>query len=267
VKKVLLSTDFSENAWNSSLYALQLLKDTRCTFYVVHTYTPTPASGRIVLNATNNTTAALKAKQQLSSLIRKLKQHGSHTNHSFVAIVSFSILTNQILASIEKEAIDLLVIGAKGSSENAEKTFGNNTKHIISLALPCPTLIVPKFYSYPTIKIIGFALNFKRFYEVSELEAFKKAIRKFRASTCLLEPLKKVDYSSQIQQENLKILQKYLGKTAPARAIDLIVFPNEIDSLAYLLHTALKGSRHLEIAKTPLFILPKKTHHKKQEAS
>ena len=40
MKKILLPTDFSDNAWNAIEYALKLFKDEVCTFYLLNTYTP-----------------------------------------------------------------------------------------------------------------------------------------------------------------------------------------------------------------------------------
>jgi len=40
MKKIILPTDFSENAYNAIKYAVQLFKDVESTFYLLHTYTP-----------------------------------------------------------------------------------------------------------------------------------------------------------------------------------------------------------------------------------
>ena len=40
MKKILLPTDFSSNAWNAITYALEFYKDEWCMFYLLNTYTP-----------------------------------------------------------------------------------------------------------------------------------------------------------------------------------------------------------------------------------
>ncbi|HSP84039.1 MAG TPA: universal stress protein, partial [Gillisia sp.] len=40
MKKILLPTDFSENAFNAIKYAVQLFKKEKCTFFLLNTYTP-----------------------------------------------------------------------------------------------------------------------------------------------------------------------------------------------------------------------------------
>ena len=37
-KKILVATDFSKNAWNAIVYALELYKNTACDFYVLNTF-------------------------------------------------------------------------------------------------------------------------------------------------------------------------------------------------------------------------------------
>lgn len=40
MKRILLPTDFSENAANAISYAVRLFKDEECIFYLLNTYTP-----------------------------------------------------------------------------------------------------------------------------------------------------------------------------------------------------------------------------------
>jgi len=40
MKKIILPTDFSYNAYNAISYAMNLLKDEEATFYLLNTYTP-----------------------------------------------------------------------------------------------------------------------------------------------------------------------------------------------------------------------------------
>ncbi len=51
MKKILLPTDFSENALNAIDYALQLFKDEKCAFFILNTYTPMIYNYEYQLNA------------------------------------------------------------------------------------------------------------------------------------------------------------------------------------------------------------------------
>ena len=51
MKKILLPTDFSENALNAIHYALHLFKDESCAFFILNTYTPMIYNYEYQLNA------------------------------------------------------------------------------------------------------------------------------------------------------------------------------------------------------------------------
>lgn len=40
MKRILLPTDFSDNAFNALSYAMQLFEKEKCEFTLLHTYTP-----------------------------------------------------------------------------------------------------------------------------------------------------------------------------------------------------------------------------------
>ncbi|MEO0902953.1 MAG: universal stress protein [Bacteroidota bacterium] len=50
MQKILIPTDFSENAWNAISYAMYLFRNRKCTFYFLNTYTPVIPSSRFMAN-------------------------------------------------------------------------------------------------------------------------------------------------------------------------------------------------------------------------
>ena len=51
MKRIILPTDFSQNAYNAICYAIRLFKEVECTFYLVHTYTPAIYQAEYVLHS------------------------------------------------------------------------------------------------------------------------------------------------------------------------------------------------------------------------
>ena len=51
MKKILVPTDFSDNATNAIRYAVYLYKDVECTFYLLHTYSPAIYQAEYVLHS------------------------------------------------------------------------------------------------------------------------------------------------------------------------------------------------------------------------
>ena len=53
--RVLLPTDFSENAWHAIKYAIYLFENTTCTFYVMHAHQVSPSALISTINKERDT--------------------------------------------------------------------------------------------------------------------------------------------------------------------------------------------------------------------
>ena len=104
MKRILLPTDFSENAYNAISYAVQLYKDIKCKFYILHTYTPVSISaGRMVDNYSSFDLQDITketAERKLKGIEDRLKTEFNNANHTFITMVSFNTLTSLATLSI-----------------------------------------------------------------------------------------------------------------------------------------------------------------------
>ena len=82
MKKILLPTDFSENALNAIDYALQLFKDETCAFFILNTYTPMIYNYEYQLNADQYMMEAVDMVKKNSE--EKLDEHVKTLNFSIV---------------------------------------------------------------------------------------------------------------------------------------------------------------------------------------
>ena len=135
MKNILLPTDFSDNAWNATKYAIELFKDEKCVFHLLNTYTPAIASSRFM--ATSLSGGQLEdgvrsnSGRGLKSVLKKINKTKKYPKHSFKTISSFSLLVDEIKEIVENKAIDLIVTGTKGASGLDEVFMGSNTVRII----------------------------------------------------------------------------------------------------------------------------------------
>ena len=113
MKRILLPTDFSENAFNAIVYAVQLFKDEKCTFFLLNTYTPAAYhtgmmadsySALQLENITRHTEPSLAYLHSLSKrlwglgkFLRKigLRNDINHGNH-FASIRQYEALKNDL---------------------------------------------------------------------------------------------------------------------------------------------------------------------------
>jgi nucleotide-binding universal stress UspA family protein len=152
MKNVLLPTDFSDNAWNATKYAIELFKDEECVFHLLNTYTPAIANSRFM--ATSLSSGQLEdgvhgnSERGLKNVLNKIDKTKKNPRHSFKTISSFSLLVDEIKEIVEKERIDLIVTGTKGASGLDEVFMGSNTVRIIKSIKNSPVLAIPQYFEY-----------------------------------------------------------------------------------------------------------------------
>lgn len=216
MKNILIPTDFSDNAWNATRYALELFKNEDCVFHMLNTYTPAIANSRFMATTIDGGTvenmAQTLSKKGLQNLIKRIDKTFQNSRHSFRVISSFSFLVDEIKEAIVELNIDLVVTGTKGASGIEEVFMGSNTVRIIKSVKNCPVLAVPQYFEFATPNEIAFATDFNRFYTKSELQPLLDLANAFQATIRIVHVQYKIIALTELQQFNLSMLRKYLMK-------------------------------------------------------
>ncbi len=164
MKKILLPTDFSDNAWNAIKYAVQLYKDEKCNFILLNTYTPIiyqvehlqASSPQLqVLEIVKET-----SNKKLKELIQTLKKAFNNSNHTFTQISAFNTLTAEIDQLFEGNTMDLIVMGTKGATGLKEVLFGSHTVHVLKNT-KCPVIVIPSEFSFEAPHEILFPTDYE----------------------------------------------------------------------------------------------------------
>ena len=215
MKNILLPTDFSDNAWNATQYAIELFKDEKCVFHLLNTYTPAIASSRFMAATINGGQiedgAHSNSERGLNKVLKKIKATYKYPYHSFKTISSFSLLVDEIKDIVENEAIDLIVTGTKGASGLEEVFMGSNTVRVIKSIKNCPVLAIPHHFHFKRPSEIAFATDFNRFYTESELQPILDLAETFKATIRIVHVQYEIKALSELQQFNLNMLRKYLN--------------------------------------------------------
>ncbi|MFS4416510.1 universal stress protein [Maribacter sp. 2307ULW6-5] len=214
MKKILVPTDFSENAWNALCYALYLFREEECTFYLLNTYTPAISNSRFMAASMENgiltNTAHQCSNKGLETLLEKVEQQLPNPKHRFETLSSFSLLVDEVVSSISTYGIDLVVTGTKGASGMEEVFMGSNTVRIIKAVKECPVLAIPAGFDYVKPSEIAFATDFNRFYTKSELAPMLELAKSFRSVIRIVHVQYEIKALTEMQQFNLDMLRKYL---------------------------------------------------------
>lgn len=214
MKNILIPTDFSENAWNATRYAIELFQNEECVFHLLNTYTPAIASSRFMTASVNAGAMADSAhsfsQRGLENVVQRIQETYDFPNHTFELISSFSMLVDQIKETVECHAVDLVVTGTKGASGVEEVFMGSNTVRIIKGIKDCPVLAVPQNFEFAMPKEIAFATDFNRFYTESELQPLIDMANTFNAVIRIVHVQYQIQALTELQQFNLSMLRKYL---------------------------------------------------------
>ncbi len=178
--KVVLPTDFSENAFHAISYAVKLLENSTCMFYLVHAYTP--AIYRIDYTLGSPGQLGLpdderyRAEEALENTKEKIQAQFNVSKHTFVAHAAFNSLTDEIASISQKESIDFIVMGTQGATGAKEILFGSNTVHVIQKS-DIPILAVPSGFEYEPPRNILFPTDYDVDYKKANLDFLLKFSR------------------------------------------------------------------------------------------
>ena len=197
--KVLLPTDFSDNALNAIRYAEKLFKNEQCTFYLLNTYTPVIYSYDFQMNTGGYLgEVADVIKNNSISELKKIKDKFLNAKHNVETISSFNILTDEIIDLVNEFDIDLVIMGTKGATGAKEVLFGSNTIHVIK-QVKCPVLAIPDGYFFEEPSDILFPTDYKVDYIESQLHIIKSIAAIYKSKVHVLH----VSYSRDLNEEEI----------------------------------------------------------------
>ncbi|SHJ35611.1 Nucleotide-binding universal stress protein, UspA family [Pseudozobellia thermophila] len=214
--RILLPTDFSDNSVEAIEYAMKTFKEVDCTFFLLHTYTPPVyhteyligSPGQIGLGDIMQDSSTT----QLEKLKKRLEDQYDNPRHSLVIHTAFNTLISEISDTVEREGIDLIVMGTKGATGAKEILFGTNTVHTIKKA-KCPVIAVPPKFEYEAPKEILFPTDYEIEYKKELLQMFLAIAEQHRSRINVMHVHTGYDLSAD-QEKHKAELEKLLGDQA-----------------------------------------------------
>jgi len=212
MKKILLPTDFSNNAWNAICYALEFFKTEKCEFQILHTYTPTfyrfdYMMGGPTFSAIPDLGVDI-AQAGLDKTLVDIKLKFNNPNHTFKTLSAFNTLTNEILELSETKNFDLVVMGTQGATGAKEIFLGTHTVHVIRKS-KIPILVVPVGYGFKEIKSIIFPTDYGQLYNEKVLNLLIMLSNTHNSKLTILHVKQEYNLVDE-QKVNKKALMDYL---------------------------------------------------------
>lgn len=250
MRKVLIPTDFSENALNAIKYAMELFKYERSDFIIMHAYADEVYENNLDLTRSLFNEYKEKVKEssdrELQKILQEMLEISPNPRHEYDYTSVFGSLIDEANELIDKENIDVLVMGTKGASNSKDITFGSNTLQVIKY-VKCPVLAIPAKFNDVQPQNILFLTDYQLPYQRRELKLVSTIAKDFVASINFLY-VSKFENLSFRQQDNKSILNCYMVdiKTdhiqAPGQDVEAVtnkyIKDNKIDMLV------MTNSRH-----------------------
>lgn len=167
MKNILFPTDFSPTADNAFVYALHLAKSLGADLHVLHTYSIPIVSGLGVESSEviqqvyeNVELTSFENFKDKAVELRNIAENEGVSDVKLSFVFQEGDLIMNILETIAKEHIDLVVMGTNGASGFEKNFFGSNTVNTIK-SIDIPILSVPHKARFKGINKIGFTTIFK----------------------------------------------------------------------------------------------------------
>ncbi len=189
-KKILLPTDFSRNAWNAIQYAIELYKNEVCDFYVLNAFNATgyalesmmvPEPGEKIYEE-----AKEKSEKGLGRILERLTFRDDNPNHKFFMVSQFNSLLDAIKDLVDKEDIQMIIMGTKGATGARDVVFGSNTVMVMEKSRNCPVMAIPEEASYKDLKEIVFPTDYRMNFKRRELQDIIEAAKMSTAAIRVL---------------------------------------------------------------------------------
>ncbi|MGS2739594.1 universal stress protein [Sinomicrobium sp. M5D2P17] len=210
--RVLIPTDFSDNAWNAITYAAALYKGEETVFYLLNSYSPNTISpGEVMTSsaATKTLFDAVKAAslEGLENSLENILSSNPDKMHAFRTLSRFDYFTNAVVDVCEEEKIDMVVMGTTGASGLKEALIGSNTAGLIG-KIRVPLLAIPDEVKFKPFEEIAFATDYDTEYRKKNLDVFFHLADKFSANIHVYHVMQKKDRLTEGNEKAKKEMEK-----------------------------------------------------------
>ncbi|GGD43288.1 universal stress protein [Muriicola marianensis] len=214
MRKIVVPTDFSENAFNALKYACEIFKYEQSEIFVLHAYADEVyqlgnITDRSLLNKKKEEVEQ-RSVEALEKILERIREYSPNPQHTFRTIPAFGSLIDEVNDLVNRENTDIVVMGTRGAANDRSITFGSNTLMVMKY-VQCPVMAIPEDYVYHAPRELLFPTNYLIPYKRRELKLLCELTGSFRSNIHLLyiDPMKKLSLR---QEDNKEFLKNELKK-------------------------------------------------------
>lgn len=174
MQKILIPTDFSENASHAISYASALYADKPTLFILAHIQKSTNLPQD---NEAEYIKRIRKITQELESCAKRIQ----NPNHQATSIFHVGGFIENIRKIVDTKEIDLIVMGTKGTTNTTKMPIGTNTQSVVA-KVQCPILVVPNCVQYNPIHEVVFPTDLFLRYSSKTMEPLTSILVKNKST-------------------------------------------------------------------------------------
>ncbi len=212
MKTILLPTDFSNNALNAAVYAINLYKEEHCKFIFLNAYDVQGYFYNSMLMPVPGEHTLEEAKKdsgdKLQKLVNDLEIDFSNPKHNFSTVSQNEHLVNAINLQIESSPVEVIIIGTQGSTASLDVAYGRNTMNIMEEVRNCPILAIPSHVKYKGIKEVVLPTSYKMDFRPQDFIFIKRFLARNNASLRILhiEESQTLSEEQQLKRNSLETI-------------------------------------------------------------
>lgn len=209
MKKILVLTDFSSNAYCALFYVVRLMRDTPCTFHLLNAYNETITPRKKEIGKSLIRQIEDESKEGLNEQLHRINLDCNDSKHNFETISIEGQFAQALRSTLNEHVFDLVVMGNKGQSEIEAIFMGSNALDAVGIVKACTLMTIPKELEFKPPKNIAFVTDYKRPYDAGLLDPILFTAKQYRSIVRIVH-INEEEVLSEEQERNRSVLLKYL---------------------------------------------------------
>jgi len=178
MKKILLPTDFSDNARNAVEYAISMFGYENVQYILLNSFAEPHTTADIMVSISD--LMQKESKRELRNEMEYLNNKFPRELLNIEEISEYGQLAYVINRMVEAEKIDYVVMGTKGASGLKKVFAGSNTADVVK-KVKCPVLAIPEKAKYEPPVRIAFAADYEALADQYLLSPLKELVEQYQS--------------------------------------------------------------------------------------
>ncbi|UKN01493.1 universal stress protein [Paracrocinitomix mangrovi] len=189
IKKILIPTDYSANAYRAANFGLNLAKKMNAEVILFHAYHyPMATAEDMVFIEKMKDGEVSKLQAEVETYQHK------YPGVSIKSIVEFGSVVDLVESIVLEEKVDLVIMGTKGETGALDVVFGSVASNIINV-VKCSMLIIPEAAHEFKLEEVILATEFRKHKSAEVYAPLLELLDIFGASVAIVNVQKEVDFN------------------------------------------------------------------------